>query len=148
VAFLAPTLADEGDAVAPLQLLVRAYANLGQAATALTWCERLLARARLDPGAHYLHALILLELARLADAITAVKRAVYLDHTFIMAHVTLGTLLQAHGDSAKALRHLNNASALLAAVPPEEIVPESEGLTAARLTALVEHLRAKEDRHD
>ena len=44
----------------------------------------------------------------------------------------------------EARRHFSNALRLLAGRPPEEVLPESDGLTAGRLTEIIKSLLAVE----
>src|SRR6185436_19224684 len=67
----------------------RAQADLGNLSAALALCERALAADRHDPVAYYLHAVILQEAARPAEAEAALGRALYLDPDFALAHYGL-----------------------------------------------------------
>ena len=118
--------------------LARRQADAGQLAPALGTVERALATAKLDAGAHHLHAVILEELGREAEARHALQRAIYLAPDFVLAHHALGQLARRQAHDAEAQRHFRNALGLLARLPPDAALPHADGLTAGHLRALVE----------
>jgi chemotaxis protein methyltransferase CheR len=122
--------------------LARALANNGDLAAALAACDRVLAGDKMNHAGHYLRAGILQELGHLPEAGLALKRALYLEPDFVLAHFTLGNLARRLGKFAEADRYLENALALARAQSPEEILPEAEGLTAGRLAEMITALRA------
>jgi chemotaxis protein methyltransferase CheR len=125
-------------------LLTRVYADQGHLKAALHWSDRALAADRTDPQHHYLRATILQELGQSEQAAASLQRALYLDPDFVLAHFTLGSLARRLGQVASARRHLNNALTLLAASPPDAVVPGSEGVTAGRLREIVAAMAAQE----
>jgi chemotaxis protein methyltransferase CheR len=118
-------------------LLARALANLGQLTDALAWCERWVAADKLDPAAHYLLAVILLEQDDPERARSCLQRAIYLDPEFVLAHFALGNLARSRGKSSMAGKHFATALQLLRRHPPDELLPESDGLSARRLTETI-----------
>lgn len=120
-----------------IPLLVRAYANLGRLAEAEEWCHRAIAGDRLDAGLHYLLAVVLQERDRPADAAASLRRALYLDPRLVVAHFALGRLMHQQGRFTEARRHFTNARSLLDACPPDEVLPESEGMTAGMLLQVI-----------
>lgn len=124
-------------------LLARACANQGRLDNALKWCEKAIASERLNPSYHYLLATILLELGRLDDTITSLKRALYLDHNFVLAYFVLGNIMSRQENFKASTKYLKNASDLLAAYSPDEKLPESEGLTAGRLREIIDSMIQK-----
>ena len=120
----------------------RRHANEGRLGDALAWCERAIAVDRQNPASHYLLAAIQQELGRAGAATQALSRALYLDSGFALAHFALANIRLSQGRRREADRHFSNALALLRARPPEEIAPESGGLTAGRLAEIVESVMA------
>jgi chemotaxis protein methyltransferase CheR len=118
-------------------LLVRAYANQGQLAEAQEWCQKAVANTPLHPLFHYLLATILLEQDRTEDAWLSLKHTLYLDPDFVLAHFLLGNLAHRQQQRKEAQRHFTNARRLLQQYRAEDIVPESDGLTAGRLLELI-----------
>lgn len=120
-----------------LSLLARALANQGNLADALGWCERWIAADKLDPAGHYLRAVVLLERGDAEQARASLQRAVYLQPDFVLAHFALGNLARSRGKFEEADRHFANALNLLRRYQPNEILAESDGLTAGRLTETI-----------
>jgi chemotaxis protein methyltransferase CheR len=80
---------------------------------------------------------VLIEQGELDEAVRSLQRAVYLRQDFILAHFTLGNLARRRGGTAEAERHFTNTLRLLDACHFEDVLPESDGLTAGRLTATI-----------
>ena len=125
-----------------LSLLVRALANRGQLAEALAWCDRWIAADKLDSAGHYLRAVVLLEQGDPEQARFALQRAVYLHPGFVLAHFALGNLARSRGKIAAADKHFANALQLLRGYRPDDPLPESDGLTAGRLTETITAMTA------
>jgi chemotaxis protein methyltransferase CheR len=125
---------------AEFSLLARALANQGRLADALTWCDRWLASDKLIAAAHYLRAVVLQELGQSDQSRQSLQNAVYLQPDLILAHFAMGNLARAGGTSADASRHFANALHLLQGRPSDEPLPESDGLTAGRLTEIITSL--------
>ena len=115
----------------------RRLANDGHLTAALAACDRAVAANRLVAAHHYLRGVILQEQGAAASAVTALRRALYLDPDFVLVHFTLGHLLLRQGRQTDARRYFANARALLHTSPPDALLPESEGLTAGRLLAIL-----------
>jgi chemotaxis protein methyltransferase CheR len=127
-------------------LTARACANQGKLAEAAEWCEKAIAADKLNPACHYLLAAIQQELGQHDGAVRSLMRALYLDADFVLAHFALGNLRLSHGRRREAERHFENALALLRAHPRDEILPESEGLTAGRLGEIIVSVLASQPR--
>ena len=117
---------------------VRELANQGKLGEALLACERALAAGRLDADLHYLRAVILHEQERDDEAKAALKRVLYLDPDFVLAHFALGRLAQKRGQTQAAQKSFGNALALLGAFDPADLLPEAEGLTVGRLRQIMQ----------
>jgi len=127
-------------------LLARAMANQGQLADALVWSERWIAADKIDSAARYLHAMILQEMGEREAARRSLHRAVYLQPDFALAHFALGNLARAELRSTEANRHYANALHLLRGCPPDELLPESDGMTAGRLAEIIATVLTLPDR--
>jgi chemotaxis protein methyltransferase CheR len=130
-------LAEKPEDAAALLLLARICANQGRLDEAVEWAKRSLAADRLNLRGHYLYATIQEERGEINEAMMALKRALYLHPEFVLAHFSLGYLARRQGKQAEADKHFANMFALLKQYPPEEILPESDGLTAGRLAEMV-----------
>ena len=117
-------------------VLVRALANRGTLEAAGRACAAALDRHRTSAELTYLHAVLLAEAGRHADAALAARRALYLDRGLVVAHLTLGGALVRLGDANGARRAFRNAELLLAAMAPADVVPASDGEPAGRLARI------------
>ena len=117
--------------------LARSAANQGSLSEALGHCEKAIAADRFNPGHYYLRASILQEQGRLYEAVTDLRKALYLDQDFIPALILLGNLIRQQGNRRGSSRHFRNALRLLDRRPPEEVITGAEGLTAGRLLEMI-----------
>jgi chemotaxis protein methyltransferase CheR len=148
IAAATATATATADARAPSDLLrlARRQADAGQLPLARATVERALVQAKLDAGAHHLHALILEELGLAAEARAALQRAIYLEPDFVLAHHALGQLALRQGRAAQAQRHFGHVLALLDGLPAEAELPRSDGLSAGHLRVLVEAVSSRRHR--
>jgi chemotaxis protein methyltransferase CheR len=114
-------------------LRVRALANLGDLARAEGVSAQAAEEHPLTPELHFLRAVLLLALGRDDDAAEAVRRTIYLDRSLAMAHYTLGSICMRRGDLIAARRAYQNAFNLALSMPPDEVVPLSDGERTAEL---------------
>ena len=119
-----------------LAKLARGFADEGRFAEALATCDCAIAAEKMDPSHHYLRGLILQEQGAQAEASAALRRALYLDHTFVPAHFALGNLMRHEGRHRAAGRCFRNASGLLRGYASDTVLPDCEGMTAGRLRAI------------
>jgi chemotaxis protein methyltransferase CheR len=111
----------------------RDCADRGALDEALRWCDRWLAASRLDPAAHYLHAMVLLERGERDAAHAALTRALYLDPAHLLSHVACGNLARSAGREDEARRHFRNALRLAGEMGAGDPVADSDGLSAGAL---------------
>lgn len=131
---LLAVVAEHAPESAVFSLLARALANQGRLADARSWCDRWIAADKLNAAGHYLRAVVLLEEGLQDEARRSLKKAVYLDPNFVLAHFALGTFARSRGRHDEATRHFANTLHLLSRLGPDDLLPESDGLTVARLT--------------
>ncbi len=120
-----------------ITLLVRVYANQGDLAKAERWCKKAISTDKLNPNLYYLLSTIMVEQDKTEEALTALKTVTYLDSNFIVAYFTLGNINSKLGKLNQAKRNFGNAINLLCEMEREEIVPESDGITAGRLIEVI-----------
>lgn len=132
------------DGAQSLDLLTRSLANLGRLTEALACCEQWAARDKLNPSVHYLRAALLQEQGDFDEAIRALRRALYADPAFPLAHVALANLARRRGDFLQAGRHLNHAQEALGSYEPNQLLPDSDGITAGRMAEIIGVLRSVE----
>ena len=76
------------------------------------------------------------------DELTAVelmRRAIYCDGDFVLAHFTLGEVYEKQGKYRKAAYEWTLAGIILGRLPLEESVPYNDELTVDMLSRLVEY---------
>ncbi|AEI64242.1 CheR family methyltransferase [Corallococcus macrosporus] len=121
---------------------VRALANL-DAAAAVYACAEAATRHPLVAGLRYLESLLLLGQGRLADAERAVRQALYLEPTLVVAWLILGRVLRRHGDPAGAVKAWREAEHLCDALPPDAPLPHADGESASRLAEVARGERSR-----
>lgn len=117
--------------------LIRRLADEGQWKEAARRCEHLLTHDRLNPSVHFFHALILEQMRHLAEAEQALRRAIYLDRTCVLAHYHLALLLGKAGQRDAAMQSLRNVQSLLSRMRPNDAITDGDGITAEELGQLV-----------
>ncbi|GAM10256.1 chemotaxis protein methyltransferase [Geobacter sp. OR-1] len=120
-----------------LALLCRIYANQGRLTEALQMSDQALAGDKLSAGLHYLRAVILLEQGKDEESAAALKKALYLDQDLVLAHFTLANLEQRKGQLKESQRYFDTALSLLDRYQPDDLIPESDGMSAGRLKEII-----------
>jgi chemotaxis protein methyltransferase CheR len=123
-----------------LIILIKSYTNLGRLEQAQAWCQKGFKEEKLNPLLYFLHANVLQEMNRLAEAIFSLKKALYLDSNFIMAHFSLGQLLKKENQTQEAQRHFRNAKLLLNQRKKEEPLLGAEEVTPQQLEDILDTL--------
>ena len=116
-----------------IYLLVDSYLKLGRFQEALHWCQQAIDIDKTNYRYHYLQATIILEQGDISAAADAFKHVLFLNHQCIMAHFTLGNIFKLHGNIKNATKHFDNALHLLASLPSDTILPESDNVTVKQL---------------
>ncbi|AWN37071.1 CheR family methyltransferase [Methylobacterium radiodurans] len=114
---------------------IRARADAGESGAAWRALGAALAVRPTDPRLRFYEGLIAASLGREAEAERAFRGAIYLDPGFVMAHHHLGLLLAGLGRAEAARLALDNALRLSQALPPEMVLREGDGATAAEIAA-------------
>jgi chemotaxis protein methyltransferase CheR len=130
-------LSDDGNDASTALLLARAYANQGKLAAALVLCDQAIAADKMAARAYYLRGTILQEQGCLPEALRAFQQTVYSEPEFMLGHFALGSLALEQRRLKESEKHFANVLLLLARYEPEDIVPESEGLSAGRLREMI-----------
>ena len=137
-------LAAGGADHAPAALLARVLADQGRLQEAATWCREALAADKTDAGLHYLLATVLQEQQQPDEARASLNRALYLEHEFVLAHFALVNLALAAGRRDEARRHVANVRTSLRRYGAADVLPESDGMTAATLALVVDAVEVQE----
>ena len=120
-----------------MELLAKSYANLGKLTEARQCCEDSIAHDKLRAHNHYLLSIILEEQGELEGAAAALKRALYIDQDFVLAHFALGNLHRQAGRKKESARNFGNALRILERREPCEVLNDAEGMTAGRLAEII-----------
>lgn len=124
-----------------ISLLAKTKANLGKLDEAGSLCKKALETDKLDTGMYFLRAAILQEQGKDKEAISLLNRALYLEPDFVLACFFLGNLTMKSGENTTSLKHFRNTLNILAKLNPEEILPESDGMTAGRLAEIISAIK-------
>lgn len=92
---------------------------------------------RMRPQVHYLRGLILAQTDDADGALQAMRRAVYCDPTFALAHYTLGDLYEKRGDFRSAERYWRLSQQSLSSLDSQQRLPLAEDLTVDMLNELL-----------
>jgi chemotaxis protein methyltransferase CheR len=124
---------------------VRSAVAAGRYAEAVDVAADVTTATPLRADAHYLQGLALTNLGRDAEALVALRKAVYLDPQQGFAHFLLAGALQRSGESRAAARSYRAASALLGRRPADSVAEELGGRSVAELAALCATLARQAD---
>ncbi|MDP3493659.1 MAG: protein-glutamate O-methyltransferase CheR [Hyphomonadaceae bacterium] len=114
---------------------VQQLADAGAYEEAGQLCLRLIAREPTSSRLQYYDAILKQVSDDVSGAEAALRRALYLDRGFVLAHYRLGMLLLSNGRAIEARRSLLTAARLAEAAPPAEPLPEGQGVSAGDLGA-------------
>jgi chemotaxis protein methyltransferase CheR len=115
---------------------LRLLADRGDWEAAAEYGHRLLARDRLNPAAHFYQALIFENLGIPAEAELSLRRAIYLDRNFALAHYHLGLTLRRDRQIDAAARCFSNVLKVLTGVVNHATVKGAPGVTVNGLKEL------------
>jgi len=118
-------------------LLARIHANLGDLTQAGELADKALALDKLDAGVHYLRAVIFEEQGAREEAHSALRKTLYLDPHFLLAHFALANAALRRKKFPEAERHFAHVLDLLANYQSHDVLPQSDGLVAGRLKEMV-----------
>ena len=121
-----------------LSNLAQKYANEGKLLEAKQTCYQAINSSHPRSRDHFLMAMIHQECGETEAAILSLQRALFLEPELVVAHFTLGNLKRLQGLEQESKKHFKNASKLLKKLSPDEIIPESDGITAVRLIEIIE----------
>ncbi|MFN7146635.1 MAG: CheR family methyltransferase [Myxococcota bacterium] len=112
---------------------VHALAQREGSAAALAYVDTFVSTAPLVAGHHFLAGVLLLDLGRTAEAAAALRRALFLDATSILARFLLGNAAWRLGDAAGAAAAWREVRARCDRLPADTALPLGDGATAGQL---------------
>jgi chemotaxis protein methyltransferase CheR len=111
-------------------------ANRGDWQNASRQCQAILAAEPFNAAAHYFHALVLHSTGAIGEAEQALRRAIYLDRAFALAHYQLGLARKEVHDTAGGVRAFRNALDALGNTPDDRAISPCGQITALHLREL------------
>nr|WP_321502386.1 CheR family methyltransferase [uncultured Dethiosulfovibrio sp.] len=133
-----PVESKEYEADIPDIGLINSLANRGETERALELCLSL--GNSTDPYVHYLTSIIYQEMENLDGAKGALRKTLFLDPSFVMAHYSLLGIAISEGNQRERSRHVRNLRELLLGMSGEETVPYGDGATAKDLLSALNNL--------
>ncbi|MEI6820993.1 MAG: CheR family methyltransferase [Bacteroidota bacterium] len=118
-------------------LLVQSLANSGNLIEAGKKCEKYLETNNQNAALHYLLATILLELNETTTAEQALRKAIYIDHSLVMAQFEMANLLHKQGNKKASEKHYQNVLNLINSLKDEEVLPYTDGMTSSRMKEII-----------
>lgn len=131
-----------------IYLMAKIQANRGKLSEAIKLCERGMDINKLEPGIYYLYASILQEMESYKKAIDMLHKVIYLDNTYIIAHFSLGIIYHQQHNSKESKKYFKNTFKLLEECNANDILPDTEGVTAGRLTEIIEGINSMEQLYE
>ncbi len=110
--------------------------NQGKWDEASRLCQDLIKLNPLDTTVHLLSALLSEHKGLVPEAVTSLKKALYLDRKFVLGHYHLGLLQQSAGDVKKAKKSFCNVIDLLKTYDDTFIFHMADGISAGQLKIL------------
>jgi chemotaxis protein methyltransferase CheR len=120
-------------------LIGKIYADMGEWKNAEAWCRKTIEHQKLNRSAHYILALVYQHQGRLEEALSYMKKVIYIDSSYILGHMALADLYHLQKQMPQALKALDNARRFLSQGSPEDIVIDSGGITKRVLLDLATH---------
>ena len=134
------SMSSNGMDIDSILLLARIKANLGKLDEAKAVCEKAITLNRLNEEVYYLYAMVFLELNDYLKAYEFLIRAIYIDPDFIMANFALGQVASFLDKESASQKYYANTLKLLEKMEADQIVRESDGITALRLRLMINEI--------
>lgn len=116
-----------------LYLLAKIHADRGDHHQAEETCTRYIARVPHALDGYYLLALICQAEQKDELAVEALRKAIFLDRSFVMGHFGLGQLYKKLNRTSSARRHFMQVKQLLFTMSRTDVVLHSDGQTVGRI---------------
>jgi chemotaxis protein methyltransferase CheR len=104
-------------------------------------CLQAIKLDKVDAGSHYLLATVFNEQGKIDEAINSINNTLFLEPDFALGHFFLGNISMNAKRKNESKKHFSNALKSLDKLKPDEIIAESEGLTAGRLVEIINSLK-------
>ncbi len=117
--------------------LVKSYANSGLLKEGKENINNIISKYSATTEMYYIYASFLLEQKDEEQSELMLKKAIYLNHRHILSHLMLGDIYLNGSRNQLAIRHYETVIRLLDELNDSDEVPESEGIMAGGIKALV-----------
>ncbi|MEI7677595.1 MAG: tetratricopeptide repeat protein, partial [Bacteroidales bacterium] len=121
-------------------LIVKSFANSGKLKEGDQIIQKIIGSYSATAEMYYIYASFLNEQNETGVSETLLKKAIYLNHEHALSHLMLGELLIKQGKTQIAIKHYETVIRLLEKYSDDELVPDSDGLTAGRIKSLAESI--------
>jgi chemotaxis protein methyltransferase CheR len=115
---------------------VRLLADRGEWSVAESLGRQLVETEPLNAPAHFTLGLILEHTSSCEEAERSLRRAIYIDRSFVLAHYHLGICLERIGRTEDARKSFRNVRGLLSTRLEEEVIEYGDGITVSELKDL------------
>lgn len=116
-----------------------ALASIGELRLSLKICEECIASFPADKYIYFTYALIQQECHDFSAAEQSLKKVIYLDHAFVVAHFQLGLLQLRHHHDEMGIKSLRNALTLAKNHSEQEKVPAAMNVTYGQLAEILKN---------
>ncbi|MFZ4456534.1 MAG: CheR family methyltransferase [Bacteroidales bacterium] len=121
-------------------LLVKSLANIGKLKEGDKIIQKIITSYSATAEMYYIYATFLKEHNELTESEGLLKKAVYLNHQHVLSHLMLGELNLKKENHTVAAKYYEQVIRLLNNYSTDEIVPDSDGMTAGRIKSLAESI--------
>lgn len=112
-------------------------ANIGKLKEAANLCEENFKSDPMNKYSYFIYGLTLMELNRIPEAESALRKAIFLDKDFVPGHFQLGLLLLRKNQYKAGLKNLKNALTIAETKQPSAVVDGSPDLNYQRLAEIL-----------
>jgi chemotaxis protein methyltransferase CheR len=119
-------------------------ANQGKSIEAMRCLEQAIKDRPTSSDLYYAKALVAMESGDTSDALQSLKRVIYLQPDCIIAHYLMGIIQSGQDRCGEACKKFETVSGLLSTLKADDIIPLSEGLSAAYLLESIQCYLQKE----
>ncbi|MGE5351831.1 MAG: CheR family methyltransferase [Acidobacteriota bacterium] len=125
------------------EILIKALTSAGDISLAIDWCRKGIEENKLSARFYILLANLLNVSGDVNGAIEELKRAVYLEPGSFLANYYLANIFRKKNEQEHERRYLASALSILNGFDQDEVLQETEGISAGRMKEIVERqLRA------
>ena len=121
-------------------LIVKSFANSGKLKEGDQIIQKIITSYSATAEMYYIYASFLKEQNETDESENLLKKAIYLNHEHTLSHLMLGELFIKQGKTPIAIKHYETVIRLLEKYTDDELVPDSDGLTAGRIKSLAESI--------